>query len=207
MASMNLLEQHTTTTHHHQTRFGLFCFDLTPSTHAATTLNLSPFPIYQEPFNNHHHLSTQQDWKENNYINQNLQLETSCNNNNNVDNNHHHHHQQPKLENFLGGHSFADHHHDYGANSSGDYLFQNCSQSEVTAGGGEGSAGGSGGSTNSIHHQHMLVNEVVKLKRIKRGLKFVERGIEIKAMEVFEIWEGREEGLKIMVGIAKHKSH
>ncbi|XLT06473.1 hypothetical protein HN51_045222 [Arachis hypogaea] len=48
--------------------------------------------------------------KENNYINQNLLLETSCNNNNNVDNNHHHHHQQPKLENFLGGHSFADHH-------------------------------------------------------------------------------------------------
>ncbi|XLR50540.1 hypothetical protein S83_001212, partial [Arachis hypogaea] len=67
---------------------------------------------------------------ENNYINQNLQLETSCNNNNNIDNNHHHHHQQPKLENFLSGHSFADHHHDYGANSSGDYLFQNCSQPE-----------------------------------------------------------------------------
>ncbi|XLR30417.1 hypothetical protein S83_058317 [Arachis hypogaea] len=82
MASMNLLgfslspqEQHTTTTHHHQTRFGLFnptaqddvtavddgnCFDLTPSTHAATTLNLPPFPIYQKPFNNHHHLSTHQ---------------------------------------------------------------------------------------------------------------------------------------------------
>ncbi|XP_015963688.1 uncharacterized protein LOC107487546 [Arachis duranensis] len=81
-------------------------------------------------------------WKENNYINQNLLLETSCNNINNIDNNYHHHHQQPKLENFLGGHSFADHHHDYGANSSGDYLFQNCSQPEVTAGGGEGSAGG-----------------------------------------------------------------
>ncbi|XLR62691.1 hypothetical protein HN51_005994 [Arachis hypogaea] len=196
MASMNLLgfslspqEQHTTTTHHHhQTRFGLFnptaqddvtaaddgnCFDLTPSTHAATTLNLPPFPIYQEPFNNHHHLSTHQDWKENNYINQNLLLETSCNNNNNVDNNHHHHHQQPKLENFLGGHSFADHHHDYGANSSGDYLFQNCSHPEVTAGGGEGSAGGGGGSTNSIglsmiktwlrnqplHHHHSSENK------------------------------------------------
>ncbi|KAL4307538.1 hypothetical protein AHAS_Ahas16G0288300 [Arachis hypogaea] len=51
--------------------------------------------------------------------------------------------------------------HDYGANSSGDYLFQNCSQPKVTAGGGEGSAGGSGGSTNSIHHQHVLVKEVV----------------------------------------------
>ncbi|RYR09064.1 hypothetical protein Ahy_B05g077108 [Arachis hypogaea] len=183
MASMNLLgfslspqEQHTTTTHHHQIRFGLFnptaqddvttaddgnCFDLTLFTHAATTLNLPPFPIYQEPFNNHHHLSTHQDWKENNYINQNLLLETSCNNNNNVDNNHHHHHQQPKLENFFGGHSFADHHHDYGANSSGDYLFQNCSQLEVTAGGGEGSASGSGGSTNLIHHQHVLVKEVL----------------------------------------------
>ncbi|XLS70103.1 hypothetical protein HN51_026968 [Arachis hypogaea] len=53
--------------------------------------------------------------KENNYINQNLQLKTSCNNNHNVDNNHHHQHQQPKLENFLDGHSFADHHHDYDA--------------------------------------------------------------------------------------------
>ncbi|KAL4373217.1 hypothetical protein HN51_007153 [Arachis hypogaea] len=125
--------------------------------------------------------------KEINYINQNLLLKTSCNNNNNVNNNHHHHHQQPKLENFLGGHSFADHHHDYGANSSGDYLFQNCSQPEVTAGGGEGSAGGSGGSTNSIHHQHLLVKEVVKLKRIKRGLKFVERGIEIRVRKMI-IW-------------------
>ncbi|XLR28565.1 hypothetical protein S83_056465 [Arachis hypogaea] len=78
--------------------------------------------------------------------------------------------------------------HDYGANSSGDYLFQNCSQPKVTAGGGEGSAGGSGGSTNSIHHQHVLVKEVVKLiKRIKRWLKFVERGIEIRVRKMI-IW-------------------
>ncbi|RYQ94689.1 hypothetical protein Ahy_B08g089631 [Arachis hypogaea] len=181
MASMNLLgfslspqEQHTTTTHHHQTRFGLFnptaqddvtvaddgnCFDLTPSTHAATTLNSLLFPSIKNPSTI---IITFLLIKENNYINQNLLLATSCNNNNNVDNNHDHHHQQPKLENFIGGHSFADHHHDYGANSSGDYLFQNCSQPEVTAGGGEGSAGGSGGSTNSIHHQHVLVKEVYK---------------------------------------------
>ncbi|RYR46629.1 hypothetical protein Ahy_A07g032384 [Arachis hypogaea] len=70
--SLSPQEQHTTTTHHHQTRFGLFnptaqddvtaaddrnCFDLTSSTHVVTTLNFPPFPIYQEPFNNHHHLS------------------------------------------------------------------------------------------------------------------------------------------------------
>ncbi|RYR79466.1 hypothetical protein Ahy_A01g004279 [Arachis hypogaea] len=140
-------------------------------------LGFSLSPQEQHTTTTHHH---QTHWKENNYINQNLQLETSCNSNNNVDNNHHHHHQQPKLKNFLGGRSFADHHHDYGANSSGDYLFQNCSQPKVTAREGEGSAGGSGGSTNSIYHQHVLVKEV--------------------AMEVFEIWEKREEGLKIMVG-------
>ncbi|RYQ84263.1 hypothetical protein Ahy_B10g103378 [Arachis hypogaea] len=139
------------------------------------------------------------DWKKNNYINQNLLLETSCNNNNNVDNNHQNHHQQPKLKNFLGGHSFSDHHHDYGANSSGDYLFQNSSQPKVTAGRGEGSASGSSGSTNSIHHQHVLVKEVVKLmKRIKRGLKFVERSIEIR--RYLRFGKKKEEGLKIMVG-------
>ncbi|MED6169091.1 hypothetical protein PIB30_018226 [Stylosanthes scabra] len=89
-----------------------------------------------------------------NWKDQNLLLGTSCNNN--------HHHQQPKLENFLGGHSFTDHHQD------GDYIFQNCS----STGGDGGGSGSGGGSTNSIglsmiktwlrnqplHHNHSSEN-------------------------------------------------
>ncbi|RYR22283.1 hypothetical protein Ahy_B03g067570 [Arachis hypogaea] len=143
--SLSPQEQHTTTTHHHQTRFGLFNStaqdDVTLLMMEIASISLLPlmslllstflrFPSIKNPSTI---IITFLLIKENNYINQNLLLETSCNNNNNVDNNYHHHHQQPKLENFLGGHSFADHHHDYGANSSGDYLFQNCSQLEVIA--------------------------------------------------------------------------
>src|ERR1044072_632600 len=71
------------------------------------------------------------DWKENYNNNPNLFLRTSCNNQNVNNNNYHHHHQQPKLENFLGRHSFGDHDHHqqtYGGNSaSGDYMFPNFS--------------------------------------------------------------------------------
>jgi len=60
------------------------------------------------------------DWKEN-YNSQNLLLGTSCSNQN-MNNNQHQ--QQPKLENFLGGHSFGEHDQTYGGNSaSTDYMF------------------------------------------------------------------------------------
>ena len=54
--------------------------------------------------------------------------------------------QQPKLENFLGGHSFGEHEQTYGGNSaSTDYMFP---AQPVSAGGG-GSGGGSNNNNNS----------------------------------------------------------
>ncbi|KAE9589675.1 putative transcription factor AP2-EREBP family [Lupinus albus] len=73
----------------------------------------------------------------NNNNSKNLLLETSCNQQ-----------QHPKLENFLGQHSFGDNNHPiYGGDtnnkaSSSDIMFPNCSLQLPLAGGGEGGDGG-----------------------------------------------------------------
>ncbi|OIW21774.1 hypothetical protein TanjilG_10673 [Lupinus angustifolius] len=158
MASMNLLgfslspqEQHVDATQEHSqstaTRFGFNpngisstdvsedCFDITSHHSTAHSLNLPPFGIY-EAFNRNS-INTSQDWKEN-YCNQNLLLGTSGSNQN-LDTNL----QHPKLENFLGGHTFE------GNSATGDYLFSSCSL-QLPPQPAEASAAGSGGGGNSI---------------------------------------------------------
>ncbi|RDX91985.1 AP2-like ethylene-responsive transcription factor BBM2, partial [Mucuna pruriens] len=159
MGSMNLLgfslspqeQQHPSSQDHSQTapsRFGFNpdgisstdvagdCFDLT-SDSTPHLLNLPSYGIY-EAFHRNNNIHTTQDWKEN-YNSQNLLLGTSCSNQNM-----NHNQQQPKLENFLGGHSFGDHEHQtYGGNSaSTDYMFP---PQPVTASG--GNVGGSTGNS------------------------------------------------------------
>ncbi|CAL0303277.1 unnamed protein product [Lupinus luteus] len=158
MASMNLLgfslspqEQHVDATQEHSqstaTRFGFNpngisstdvseeCFDITSHHSTAHSLNLPPFGIY-EAFNRNS-INTSQDWKEN-YSNQNLLLGTSSSNQNQDSNQ-----QNPKLENFLGGHTFA------GNSTTGDYMFSNCSL-QLPPQPAEASAAGAGGGSNSI---------------------------------------------------------
>ncbi|KAK7374400.1 hypothetical protein VNO80_07830 [Phaseolus coccineus] len=148
MGSMNLLgfslspQEHPSSQDHSQpapSRFGFNpdgisstdvvgdCFDLT-SDSSPHLLNLPSYGIY-EAFHRNNSIHTTQDWKEN-YNSQNLLLGTSCSNQN-MNNNQQ---QQPKLENFLGGHSFGEHDQTYGGNSgSTDYMFP--SQPVATSGG------------------------------------------------------------------------
>ncbi|KAL2330149.1 hypothetical protein Fmac_017730 [Flemingia macrophylla] len=165
MGSMNLLgfslspQEHPSSQDHSQTapsRFGFnpdgisntdvagACFDLT-SDSTPHLLNLPSYGIY-EAFHRNNSIHATQDWKEN-YNSQNLLLEASCNNQNMNHNQQQHQQQQPKLENFLGGHSFGDQEHQtYGGSSaSTDYMFP---AQPVTACGG-GSNNGSGSSTNN----------------------------------------------------------
>ncbi|KAG5008183.1 hypothetical protein JHK85_026725 [Glycine max] len=140
MGSMNLLgfslsphEEHPSSQDHSQTTPSRFsfnpdgsisstdvaggCFDLT-SDSTPHLLNLPSYGIY-EAFHRNNSINTTQDWKEN-YNSQNLLLGTSCNKQNMNQNQQ----QQPKLENFLGGHSFGEHEQTYGGNSaSTDYMF------------------------------------------------------------------------------------
>ncbi|CAL0321060.1 unnamed protein product [Lupinus luteus] len=107
------------------------------------------FPIF-EGLNTHNTHHTSQDWNTqslgsnssednycNNNISKNLLLETSCNQQ-----------QHPKLENFLGQHSFGDNNHPtYGCGtnttaSSSDLMFPNCSLQLPLTGGGDGGDGG-----------------------------------------------------------------
>nr|XP_007139701.1 hypothetical protein PHAVU_008G052000g [Phaseolus vulgaris]ESW11695.1 hypothetical protein PHAVU_008G052000g [Phaseolus vulgaris] len=150
MGSMNLLgfslspQEHPSSQDHPQpapSRFGFNpdgisstdvagdCFDLT-SDSSPHLLNLPSYGIY-EAFHRNNSIHTTQDWKEN-YSSQNLLLGTSCSNQNM--NNNQHQQQQPKLENFLGGHSFGEHDQTYGGNSSStDYMFP--TQPVATSGG------------------------------------------------------------------------
>ena len=94
------------------------------------------------------------DWNaRGNHNSHSLLFGTSCNN----------YQQEPKLENFLGQHSFGDHDHQtYGGNSasSGDFISPNCSlqlpassqpqEKSAAYGGGGDSGGGSPKNTNSI---------------------------------------------------------
>ncbi|XP_061342605.1 AP2-like ethylene-responsive transcription factor BBM [Gastrolobium bilobum] len=96
------------------------CFDHLTSESTHHSLNLPPsFGLFEE-LNQNHCTHTPLDWNtkglesnsEDNYNSQNMLLGTSCSQSNqNLDKNQ----QQPKLENFLGPHSF------------GDFMFQNCS--------------------------------------------------------------------------------
>ncbi|BAT83501.1 hypothetical protein VIGAN_04066000 [Vigna angularis var. angularis] len=161
MGSMNLLgfslspQEHPSSQDHSQTppsRFGFNpagisstdvagnCFDLT-SDSTPHLLNLPSYGIYEAFHRNNDIHNTPQDWKEN-YNSQNLLLGTSCSDQN-MNNNQHQQQQQPKLENFLGGHSFGEHDQTYGGNSaSTDYMFP--SQPVATSG------GSSTGNSNSI---------------------------------------------------------
>ncbi|XP_019439877.1 PREDICTED: AP2-like ethylene-responsive transcription factor AIL1 [Lupinus angustifolius] len=118
--------------------------------------DISPsFAIFEDlNTNNTHAPTTPQDWNtkglgnnssEYNYYNnssQNMLLGTSCNQQ-----------QHPKLENFLGQHSFGDNnlnHTTYGgsinnttSSSSGDLMFQNCSLKPPLGSGDGGDGGGS----------------------------------------------------------------
>lgn len=88
-------------------------------------------------------------------------------------NNHHNQQQQPKLENFLGRHSFGDHDHTYGGNSaSADYMFPNCSlqlpaesQTQPEA------AGAIGGGTSDSHLHSNGASNSIGLSMIKSWLR------------------------------------
>ncbi|XP_031249366.1 AP2-like ethylene-responsive transcription factor BBM [Pistacia vera] len=101
------------------------CFDLSSHDSSGPSLNLpAPFGIL-EAFNRNNH---PQEWNNMKGSELSMLMGSSCNNTQNLDQT-----QEPKLENFLGGHSFADHEQKlHGCNAmytaaAGDFIFPNCS--------------------------------------------------------------------------------
>ncbi|KAK7269057.1 hypothetical protein RIF29_21772 [Crotalaria pallida] len=135
----------------------------------STNISPSSFAMF-EGLNNTNNTATQ-DWNTNssednynNNNNQNLLLGTSCSNQ-----------QHPKLENFLGRHSFGDNNNlpaygGGGANnttsSGGELMFQNCSLQLPSAGVGDGGGGCGGGGGGSPRN-----NTSIGLSMIKTWLR------------------------------------
>ncbi|CAK7325966.1 unnamed protein product [Dovyalis caffra] len=135
------------------------CFDPT-SDSTAPSLNLPASFGILEAFRN----NQSQDWNNMKSLGMNPEtnykttsghpifMGTLCNSQN-IDQN-----QEPKLENFLGGHSFGNHEHKYnGCNTiydtTGDYVFQNCSlqlPSEATSNERTSNSGGCDNTNSSI---------------------------------------------------------
>lgn len=65
---------------------------------------------------------------------------------------------QPKLENFLGRHSFTDHDAAAYTNVSGNYMFQNCSLQLPS----EGSGGGGGGRASAANNSSSIGLSMIK---------------------------------------------
>ncbi|XP_062083217.1 AP2-like ethylene-responsive transcription factor BBM1 [Humulus lupulus] len=142
------------------------CFDLTSDHSTAPSLNQLPPPFgILEAFNRSNNHS--QDWNNMNSVSEtnyktsssDLSMLMGSNSQNQQQ------HEQPKLENFLGQHSFADHdhhhhqHHAYNTNTTADYMFQascaaslNIASSEAAAAApnNNGGASGGGGAGSSI---------------------------------------------------------
>ncbi|KDP26907.1 hypothetical protein JCGZ_18065 [Jatropha curcas] len=143
------------------------CFDLT-SDSTVPSLNLpAPFGILEAFRNNQ-----SQDWNmkglsmnpETAYKTNSdlcMLIGSSCNTQN-LDQN-----QQPKLENFLGGHSFANHENKLATmyNTTGDYMFQDCSlqaANDTTCNGEE---------NNSLNTANNNSNSSIGLSMIKTWLR------------------------------------
>ncbi|KAF4364058.1 hypothetical protein G4B88_015423 [Cannabis sativa] len=125
------------------------CFDLTSDHHSTH----APFGIL-EAFNRSNNNNHSQDWNNMNSTNSSdFSMLMGSNNNQNQQQ-----HEQPKLENFLGRHSFADHHNTYNTSTTtADYMFQaSCaaslnisSEAAVAAAAPSGVSAGVGGAAGS----------------------------------------------------------
>ncbi|XP_026438333.1 AP2-like ethylene-responsive transcription factor BBM2 [Papaver somniferum] len=80
-----------------------------------------------EAFNRNH--QQQHDWSDNNFKSSSELSMLMGGSSNNQHQHHLSHQEEPKLEDFLGGHSFSDHDQQklHGYDHSGDYMFSNCS--------------------------------------------------------------------------------
>uniref|UniRef100_A0A803PTV5 AP2/ERF domain-containing protein n=1 Tax=Cannabis sativa TaxID=3483 RepID=A0A803PTV5_CANSA len=125
------------------------CFDLT-SDHHSTHASFGILEAFNRSNNNNH----SQDWNNMNSTNSSdFSMLMGSNNNQNQQQ-----HEQPKLENFLGRHSFADHHNTYNTSTTtADYMFQaSCaaslnisSEAAVAAAAPSGVSAGVGGAAGS----------------------------------------------------------
>ncbi|PON59105.1 AP2/ERF transcription factor [Parasponia andersonii] len=131
---------------------GAECFDLT-SDSTAPSLNQLPPPFgILEAFNRSNNHS--QDWNNMNSVSE-TNYKTSSSDLSMLMGGNQSHQHEPKLENFLGRHSFADHdhHHTYSTNGTADYMFPAINVPSEAAAAAEaannnGSASGGGNNNN-----------------------------------------------------------
>ncbi|XWS42962.1 hypothetical protein CRYUN_Cryun16bG0059000 [Craigia yunnanensis] len=159
------------------------CFDLT-SDSSAPSLNLPPSFGILEAFNRN---SQSQDWNmkglgmnsDGNYKTSSelsMLMGSSCNSQNLHQNN-----QEPKLENFLGNHSFSNHQQNklHGCNTiynttTGEYMFPNCSlllPSEDTTNGRTSNGGEDNNSNNNTNINTGNSSSSIGLSMIKTWLR------------------------------------
>ncbi|OVA03236.1 AP2/ERF domain [Macleaya cordata] len=147
------------------------CFDLGSDSTAPSLTG--PYGIL-EALNRTHQ---QHDWSDNNFkTSSELSMLIGGSSSN-----HHLNHEEPKLEDFLGGHSFSDHDQQklHGCNgmtgaydNTGDYMFSNCSlqlpaATVATSNGGGGGGGGGVSSGGSVNNN----NSSIGLSMIKTWLR------------------------------------